>query len=283
MIDLHCHSICSDGTLSPEELAQRGRDFSVFAITDHDNCDGGARFLEASCGQRGVRLAGIELSLDPGAGFGEFHMLGLGIDPGSRSLADFLDAIRRGRDERNERMVAKLCEIGMPVTMEEVRSFAGSEVIARPHVARAMMRRGYVGSIAEAFAKAIGPGRPAYCSRFHPSPESAIDAVHAAGGIAVMAHPASWTKDPAALRAGLARLKGFGLDGIEAVYQANTPDVTLDHLRAARELGLAVSAGSDFHGANKPDITLGMDVENEMEFIAPLLERLAQVRKENGK
>ena len=98
-----------------------------------------------------------------------------------------------------------------------------------------------------------------------------------------MAHPASWTKDPAALRAGLARLKDLGLDGIEAVYQANTPDVTLDHLRAARELGLAVSAGSDFHGANKPDITLGMDVENEMEFIAPLLERLAQVRKENGK
>ena len=283
MIDLHCHSICSDGTLSPEELAQRGRDFSVFAITDHDNCDGGARFLEASRGQRGVRLAGIELSLDPGAGFGEFHMLGLGIDPGSRSLADFLDAIRRGRDERNERMVAKLCEIGMPLTMEEVRSFAGSEVVARPHVARAMMRRGYVGSIAEAFAKAIGPGRPAYCSRFHPSPASAIDAVHAAGGVAVMAHPASWTKDPAALRAGLARLKDLGLDGIEAVYQANTPDVTLDHLRAARELGLAVSAGSDFHGANKPDITLGMDVENEMEFIAPLLERLAQVRKENGK
>lgn len=283
MIDLHCHSTCSDGTFTPEELAEMGRGFAVFAITDHDNCDGGARFLEASRGQGGVRLAGIELSLESGKGYGEFHMLGLGIDPSDAGLAEFLEEIRRGRDDRNERMVAKLCEIGMPVTMEEVVAESGGEVVARPHVARAMMRRGYVGSIAEAFAKAIGPGCPAYCSRFHPRPEAAIAAIHAAGGVAVMAHPRSWTKDPYALRAGLAKLKDAGLDGIEAVYQANTTDVTIDHLLAAKELGLAVSAGSDFHGANKPTITLGMKVENEEEFIAPLLARLDEVRKGLGR
>ena len=279
MIDLHCHSTCSDGTFSPEELADMGRDFAVFAITDHDNCDGGARFLEASRGQKGVRLAGIELSLESGKGFGEFHMLGLGIDPSDAGLARFLEEIRRGRNDRNERMVAKLCELGMPITMEEVLAESGGDVVARPHLARALMKRGYVGSIAEAFAKAIGPGCPAYCSRFHPRPEAAIAVVHAAGGVAVMAHPQSWTKDPSALRSGLAKLKDAGLDGIEAVYQANPPGVTIDHLLAANELGLAVSAGSDFHGENKPTITLGMNVDNEEEFIAPLLARLEEVRK----
>lgn len=279
MIDLHCHSTCSDGTYTPEELAEMGRGFAVFAITDHDNCDGGARFLAASRGHVGVRLAGIELSLEPDSGYGEFHMLGLGIDPGSECLAGFLEEIRRGRDERNARMVERLCAIGMPVTMEEVVAESGGDVVARPHVARALMKRGYVSSIAEAFAKAIGPGCPAYCSRFHPRPDKAIAAVHAAGGVAVMAHPRSWTRDPSALRAGLAKLRDMGLDGIEAVYQANMPDETIDHLRAARELGLAVSAGSDFHGENKPAITLGMDVEGEEEFVAPLLGRLAEVRK----
>ena len=94
-----------------------------------------------------------------------------------------------------------------------------------------------------------------------------------------MAHPRSWAKDPAALRAGLAKLKELGLDGIEAVYQANPPGVTLDHLMAAKELGLSVSAGSDFHGANKPTISLGMSVDDEDKFIAPLLARLEEVRK----
>lgn len=283
MIDLHCHSTCSDGTCSPEELAEMGRGFSVFAITDHDNCDGGARFLEASRGQSGVRLAGIELSLESDEGYGEFHMLGLGIDTADEGMARFLEDIRRGRDDRNERMVAKLCELGMPLTMEEVVAVSGGEVIARPHVASAMMKRGYVGSIAEAFAKVIGPGCPAYCSRFHPRPEAAIAAIHAAGGVAVMAHPRSWTRDPSMLRSGLAKLKDAGLDGIEAVYQANTPDETIDHLRAAKELGLAVSAGSDFHGEHKPTITLGMNVEREDEFIAPLLARLEEVRKGLGR
>ena len=98
--------------------------------------------------------------------------------------------------------------------------------------------------------------------------------IHAAGGVAVMAHPRYWTKDPAHLREGLARLKVRGLDGIEAVYQANEPEETIDHLRAAKELGLCMTAGSDFHGAHKPTITLGMAVDGERTFIAPFLERL---------
>ena len=117
-----------------------------------------------------------------------------------------------------------------------------------------------------AFAKAIGPGCPAYCSRFHPRPEAAIAAIHAAGGVAVMAHPRSWTNDPFALRAGLAKLKDAGLDGIEAVYQANPPGVTLDHLMAAKELGLAVSAGSGiddiFHNFSVDHIISGGQTMN---------------------
>ena len=100
--------------------------------------------------------------------------------------------------------------------------------------------------------------------------------MHAAHGVAIMAHPRFWTSDPALLRTGLRRLKERGLDGIEAVYQANRPEETIDHLRAARELGMAVTAGSDFHGANKPSVALGMDVGDEEAFLAPFLAALAK-------
>jgi hypothetical protein len=117
-------------------------------------------------------------------------------------------------------------------------------------------------------------------TRYHPEPSEACAVIHAAGGVAVMAHPRYWTDDPVRLREGLARLKVCGLDGVEAVYQANELGETVEHLRAAQALGLCVTAGSDFHGANKPSIRLGMRVKDEAEFIAPFLERLA-VRHES--
>lgn len=271
MIDLHCHSTCSDGTLTPEELAEEGRDFAVFALTDHDTLDGAVRFLKATEGQKGVRLAGVELSIDPGEGYAKFHLLALGIDPSSPTLNAFLDEIRTGRDERNVKILARLQELGLPVTVEELNKYVNGKILARPHFARVLMDHGVVTSVREAFERYLGDGKPAYVPRYKPSQAAAIDAVHAAGGVAVMAHPRYWTQDPVALRTGLKRLKDLGLDGIEAVYEANLPDETIDHLRAARELDLVVTAGSDFHGANKPTIRLGMTLEHEDTFIAPFL------------
>ena len=281
MIDLHLHSTASDGTCTPEELAERGRLFTVMALTDHDNTDGCARFL-AACGRdkrdppAGVRLPGIELSVEPGAGYGQFHMLGLGIDPDAPSLSGFLARIRAGREERNVRMVERLTSLGLPVTMDEVRCHAGGGIVARPHIARVLVEKGYATSLNDAFARYVGKGGLAYVSRYRPSQEEAIEVIHAAHGAAVMAHPRFWTSDARLLAEGFARLKDLGLDGVEAVYQANLPLETPMHLRLARAAGLAVTAGSDFHGANKSAVTLGMDVEDEETFLAPLFAALAK-------
>ncbi len=278
MIDLHLHSTASDGTCTPEELAERGRALAAMALTDHDNTDGCARFL-AACrrlGVAGLRLPGIELSVDPGEGYGQFHMLGLGVDPDEPALSAFLERIRAGRAERNAKMVEKLTALGMPVSMEEVQRYAGGEIVARPHIARVLIEKGFAKSVPDAFDRFVGRNAAAYVSRYRPSQAEAIEVIHAAHGVAVMAHPRFWTSDAQLLADGLARLKDLGLDGVEAVYQGNLPLETPLHLRLAREAGLAVTAGSDFHGANKPSVTLGMDVGDDGSFLAPLLDALAR-------
>jgi len=280
MIDFHVHSTSSDGTESPEALALAGRDFSAMALTDHDNCDGCRRFL-AECERLGVtqpRFAGIELSVEPGEGYRKFHMLGLGIDPEAPCLTDFLDDIRAGRDERNVQIIARLKELGVHIDLEDVSKYANGRIVARPHIARVLVEKGYVANIRDAFAQYVGDGAPAYVTRYHPAQERAIATIHAAGGVAIMAHPKFWTSDEQALRSGLSRLKDLGLDGIEAVYQANRMDETVLHLRAARDIGLAVTAGSDYHGANKPTISLGMEVADEETFLAPFRQALEAAR-----
>ena len=292
MIDLHVHSTASDGTFSPTELARQGRDFSVMALTDHDNCDGVDEFLDESRNLNPqpstlnpqpstlnrLRLAGVELSVEPGEGYDKFHLLGLGVDHGNEGLKRFLRRILEGRNARNDKILARFAEIGITIPRAEIDTYAHGEVLARPHFAKWLVDHGYAPDISTAFGTYLTPSSPpetnCYITRYHPDPGEAFDVIHAAGGVAVMAHPRYWTKDPARLREGLARLKTRGLDGIEAVYQTNEPEETIDHLRAAKELGLCMTAGSDFHGATKPTITLGMAVDDERTFIAPFLERL---------
>ena len=280
MIDLHVHSTASDGTVTPAGLAERGRGFSVMALTDHDNTDGVAEFLSASPVSAGLRLSGIELSVAPGEGYGHFHLLGLGIDVANAPFAAFLKRILDGRNERNERIIANFARIGIEIPPHELSRYAHGEVVARPHFAAWLVDHGYATDRATAFRMYMTPGSPdatrCYESRYRPDPGEAFDLIHAAHGVAIMAHPRFWTMDPAKLREGLRRLKDRGLDGIEAVYQANAPEETIDHLRAAKELDLAVTAGSDFHGANKPQITLGMEVGDERVFLAPFLAALSR-------
>lgn len=282
MIDLHVHSSCSDGTCAPAELAERGRDFYAMALTDHDNCDGVEEFLRA-CGSvhrdtGRIRLSGIELSVDPGEGYGIFHLLGLGVDPENRHLKELLRRILDGRNERNAKILARFESIGIHIPADEIAAYAHGEILARPHFAKWLVDHGYSGDVKTAFEAYLTPSSPpetkCYVSRFRPAPRDAFDAIHAAGGAAIMAHPRYWTKDPVALRTGLSQLKSEGLDGIEAIYQANEPCETVEHLRAAKELGLCMTAGSDFHGGNKPSVTLGMNVDDEVAFLRPLIERI---------
>ncbi len=292
MIDLHVHSSASDGTLSPECVACRGRDLALMALTDHDSTEGVARFLAESrrLGVTAPRLAGAELSVEPGEGYHQFHLLGLGFDIANAPLQDLLREIREILDDRNRRMYAKLAEIGMPVDEADVRRHVDGVVVKKPHFAHALKDRGWVANYQEAFDRVLGDGCPADIPHRHVKPEDAVERIHAAGGIAVLAHPFSWTKDPQALRQGLVRLKDIGVDGIEAHYQAYSAEQRRFLLSLAHELDFLVTAGSDYHGDNKPDIQLGMGVPDESAFINAITGRLSaercsaiQKETENGK
>ena len=272
VVDFHVHSTASDGTCSPAELAAKARDFAAIALTDHDNCDGIGEW---------PGVPGIELSIEPGEGFDKFHLLGLGVDSENAELKTFLKRVLDGRNGRNARIIENFRRLG--IEMENVFSYAHGEVLARPHFARWLQEHGLVASIKEAFEKYLLPDSPAetrcYEERWHPSQEEAFRVVHAAGGICVMAHPKYWRRDWKdfgpdfkAVERELAALKEKGLDGVEALYEANTVEENIEFTRIATRLGYLTTAGSDFHGANKPTISLGMEVAES--FIAPVLERL---------
>ena len=285
LVDFHVHSTASDGTFSPTEIVTKARGLAALALTDHDNCDGVEEFLSvpSSTSTSSLHLIpGIELSIEPGKGFDKFHLLGLGVDPEDVGLKSFLKRILDGRNARNDRIIDNFRRLG--VEMVDVESYAHGEVLARPHFARWLMDHGYVASVAEAFEKYLLPDSPhetrCYEERWHPAQEDAFRAIHEAGGLCVMAHPKYWRTgwktsgcDFAAAERELAALRERGLDGVETLYQANTGEENVEFTRIAAKLGYLKSAGSDFHGANKPHIPLGMDVSDE--FIAPLLERLA--------
>ena len=290
LVDFHVHSTASDGTCTPLELVEKAKGFAAIALTDHDNCDGLAEFCSRAAFTSGedaaspLRVAGIELSIEPGRGFDKFHLLGLGIDPKHEGLKNFLKRILDGRNARNERILANFRRLG--IGMDDVVSYAHGEVLARPHFARWLMEHGFAASIKEAFEKYLLPDSPAetrcYEERWHPAQEDAFRAIHEAGGLCVMAHPKYWCTDwkttgpdYVAAERELAALKERGLDGVEALYQANTNEENIAFTRIATKLGYLKTAGSDFHGSNKPTIPLGMEVSEG--FIAPVLERLDMV------
>ena len=275
IVDFHVHSTASDGTLLPSELAERARGFAAIALTDHDNCDGVAEW---------PGIAGIELSVEPGADFDKFHLLGLGIDPENGGMRAFLKRILDGRNDRNARILVNFRRLGIEMT--DVEAYAHGEVLARPHFARWLVDHGHAADMKEAFAKYLLPDSPVatrcYEERWHPPQEDAFRVIHEAGGICVMAHPKYWCvdwkttgPDYAAAERELAALKERGLDGVESLYQANTNEENIAFTRIATKLGYLKTAGSDFHGSNKPNIPLGMEVSEE--FIAPVLERLDMV------
>lgn len=287
IVDFHVHSTASDGTCTPSELAEKAKGFAAIALTDHDNTDGLKEFasIPLSTSTSSLHLIpGIELSIEPGKGFDKFHLLGLGIDPKNEGLRTFLKCILDGRNGRNDRIISNFRRLGIEMT--DVETYAHGEVLARPHFARWLADHGYASDMKEAFAKYLLPDSPiatrCYEERWHPSQEDAFRVIHGAGGICVMAHPKYWRTDwkatgpdYAAAERELAALKERGLDGVESLYQANTNEENVAFTRIATKLGYLKTAGSDFHGTNKPTIPLGMEVSES--FIAPVLERLDMV------
>jgi len=261
LIDMHVHSTSSDGTFTAEEIvrAAKKRRLSLISLTDHDTTEGLAAFGRA-CAEYGVRgLSGIELSADASY---TLHILGFRIEAGNAALEEKLRAIRGYRFDRNAEICEKLQKEGIDISLDEVEAMSNGQVMARPHIARLMIKKGYVSNIAEAFMKYLGLGGRAYVPCVRISAEECISLINGAGGLAVLAHPAQTLLDDDALSDLVKHLKDCGLWGIEALYPGHSPEQIYRYLSMADKLGLYPTAGTDFHG-NSQDVGLGMPVSED--------------------
>ncbi len=264
MIDLQMHSTFSDGSMTPTELVQKAKSMGLTAIalTDHDTIDGLPEFLMAGKKYQIETVPGVEISVDiklPNNG--HMHILGLFINPEDEPLKSTLDYLRTQRNLRAEKIVRRLVELSMPITMEELLEEAGEGSIGRPHIAKIMVRKGYVSSIMEAFEKYLKKGGPAYIDKVKLGERDAIKLIKEAGGLAILAHPHLMRYNTfEETRNKILALKELGLDGFEVYYSGMPAEISQKLLHLAQEYDFAISGGSDFHGENKDGIQMGYGV-----------------------
>lgn len=242
--DLHMHSQCSDGRQRPADVmhTMANHGLRVVALTDHDTLDGWSEAADAAkaCGL--TIITGIELSVTLGEA--EVHLLGYGFDVHHPGIQAHVDAFRTARTERAEAMVDRLQAEGISISMDDVWAEAqGSRALGRPHVAAALRACGAVDTHQEAFDQYLGDGHPAFVPKPPVPAADAISMLHAANGIAVLAHPGQWTS-----AAQLRRLVEAGLDGVEVVHPSHPPYLQRYYEQQAENYGLLVTGGSDDHG-----------------------------------
>lgn len=257
VIDLHAHSIYSDGTNTPAELVAMAEEIGLraLALTDHDTVGGIPHLLSAAAGAAVEAVPGIELSAE--CERGTMHILGYFIDHTCEILRAKIDTVRSGREERNVEILKRLNKLGYVLLWSDVEKHAGGDVVGRPHFAEALVERGLVKSKKAAFDLLLAKGRPGYVERYRYTAQECIELIHRAGGVSVLAHPATLGLPDGSLRALLAGLKEHGLGGIETYYAAHQPDSVAKFSAWAQELDLVCTGGTDFHGANTPDLHLG--------------------------
>ena len=274
-IDLHVHTTASDGTITPKALVAQAKAAGIgtLAVTDHDTVAGVAQARTE--GERlGVEvLPGIEISADYNGV--DTHILGYGIDVDDPHLGQILTWVIDERNARNEKIAALMRADGIDVTIEALEERYPGATIGRPHFARAMVEQGRAASVPEAFQNWLSRGKPYYLPRVHLSMEQAVAAIRRSGGIAVLAHPLQYRYSDEGLRALVARAAGLGVAGMEIYYTGYTPEQRETLHALAREFGLIVTGGSDFHGDNKPQIRLGA-LEVPGDILLPLNAKLAE-------
>ncbi|MDT8389716.1 MAG: PHP domain-containing protein [Lentisphaeria bacterium] len=283
MLDLHTHSTFSDGTLSPAEIVREShrRGLRAVALTDHDTVAGAPTFM-AVCARTGLEgVPGVELSASWHGG--SLHIVGLFIDPENATLDTLLRGVRDNRRNRNQAMITRLRANGMAISMEDVVAEAGGDVVGRPHFASVLVRKGYCQTYRDVFDHWLGMGKPAYIRRFLPLPTEAIDGIHAAGGVAIMAHPFGNPNGTAVskVRKMLKTMAAIGLDGLEVYYSDHSPAETAQARQLAADFGLLISGGSDFHGDRNPGVELGAgrgDLHVPDQLLEPLRARAARGR-----
>ena len=251
--DLHCHSLYSDGSCRPTELVDAAieKGFCGLSITDHDSLEAFGAAAEYASAHSIILFPGVEITAE----FQEesIHLLGYCFDPTASSLRKICRCHRSWRSERNELMIKKLAELGMSISMDEVLALSPlATTYGRPHIALALMHRGYVKDVATAFRQFLGNGKSCYVKGERSTVSQAIDAIHAAGGLAVLAHP-HLIKNSSVVEKVLA----LPLDGLEAYYAFMGDERNLRWKEVAKRHGLFVTGGSDFHGTIKPEARFG--------------------------
>jgi predicted metal-dependent phosphoesterase TrpH len=252
-IDLHTHSLRSDGALSPAELVKRAaaRGVKIQALSDHDTLAGVAEAV-ATGTALGVRII-PSTELNTESEWGDAHVLGYFIDPDDAALEERLRWLRENRGRRIELMVEKLNEQGYAVELARVLEIAQGGALGRPHLAQALFEKGYVRTYDDAFDTLIAKDSPAYVARIGLDPFEAVALVRKHGGVPSLAHPGTVI----GLDELLPKLVAAGLAGIEAYYGAHSPEMTTRCLARARELDLVPTGGSDFHGRGEHGTDLG--------------------------
>ena len=275
-IDLHVHTTASDGTMTPARLIRHASELNLgaIAITDHDTIAGIDEAMAEGEKLNIEVVPGIEISVDYTK---EMHILGYYINTKSPELNSVLERLKQYRSERNPCILEKLNNIGLKISMDEVRQKSGGELVGRVHIAQVMKDKGYVDSAQEAFDKYLGFNKIAYVKRKKLLPEKGIQLIKKSGGFAVLAHPHYLSTDYKKIEDVLIKLKGLGLDGVEAYYTDYTPDMHEKYKNMAYKYGLLITGGSDFHGGNKPDIILGKGFGN-LRVPYDILKRMKDIR-----
>lgn len=258
-IDLHTHSLASDGTDTPAQLAVKARDAGVaaFAITDHDTVAGVEEAMKTA-GEMGIEcIPGCEIAVQEDH-LDEVHILGLWVDWRHPELVDFLEIQTKNRLRRNQQIIVKLQAQGIDITFDEVLALSRGGSCGRPHIARTLVAKGYAADVRTAFARYLGGRGSAFVPRVLSSPEKGIKALTASGAIVVLAHPCTSRRMSAKRLDGiLKKYIAHGLTALEVFHSVHTPFQQRLCLKMAARHGLLISGGSDYHGPVKPYARLG--------------------------
>ncbi|MBQ4132763.1 MAG: PHP domain-containing protein [Desulfovibrionaceae bacterium] len=282
-IDLHTHTTASDGTATPAEVVEtaHGLGLDAIAITDHDCMDGVAEAVQTGLRLGQTVIPGCELAAH--TPYGEMHIVGLWAEPGHKTLNNLLKEQQAMRELRFQEILAGLHRVGINLNKDEVAAeTGGGNSVGRPHIARALLRKGYAHSVQDAFKRYLVPGKAGYAPRRLLSPDEVLTALKEAGVTTVFAHPMSLPAPEGWVRKEAERLHMLGLlDGIEAYHPEHDKAKVQYVEQLAADLGLLLSGGSDYHGTVKPKIRLGFG-EGRLRVPVELLAKMKSYRENIG-